>query len=57
MQINDDIRRPSDILNDVTLDIPDSDYLLPIILLEDLEGNRLIKPIVDKRKKFNKYLK
>lgn len=29
----------------------------PIILLEDLEGSRLTKYIVDKRKKYNKYLK
>lgn len=57
IQINDDIQRQIDILNDVTLGIPANDYLLPVVLLEDLEGSRLTKYIVDKRKKYNKYLK
>lgn len=57
IQINTDIQKQIDILNNVNLGIPANDYLLPVVLLEDLEGSRLTKYIVDKRKKYNKYLK
>lgn len=57
VQINEDIQRQIDILSDTTLGVPADGYLLPIVCLSGLDGTRLTKYIIDKRKKYNKHLK
>lgn len=53
--INSDIQRQIDAL--LTLAEPVDDYLLPLISVPGLEGEKLDNHLVDRRRRFNRYLK